>query len=308
MEGLNCLLRKAISLGMIKGSSNAMEKLQHSLFWGNGVEKRKVHSVDWASICKSKKRGGLGVGRILDKNRSLLAKWVCHFGKKASLFWKRVICAKYGSLVNDLMWDLNASNSGSFSVKAIQSLFVEGSYSARVLKHGLKVVVVVGDETRARLWTDLGGFIDQVSLMHLNNGKACIDTTEDKRPNLVVSSSLAADSLKFSVDGSVQGILDSIVAEIMAIQKACELCTLSRKVVGRKVSIMSDYKVVVSWVNNEAFDDLDHVNIIYDIRCKIRMSGNIEVVFNYKSSNTFVEMLAKKGSRKFGDFVVWGDT
>ncbi|KAK0577750.1 hypothetical protein LWI29_038034 [Acer saccharum] len=56
--------------------AKTIEKLQRSFFWGDGCEKRKVHAVDWNSICKSKRKGGLGVGRIVDKNCSLLAKWV----------------------------------------------------------------------------------------------------------------------------------------------------------------------------------------------------------------------------------------
>ncbi|KAK2662063.1 hypothetical protein Ddye_000637 [Dipteronia dyeriana] len=40
------------------GVAHAMEKLQWNFFWGDGLEKRKFHSVDWASIWKSKRGGG----------------------------------------------------------------------------------------------------------------------------------------------------------------------------------------------------------------------------------------------------------
>ena len=56
--------------------ANEVEKLQGSFFWGDGVEKRKIHAIDWSSICLSKRRGCLGVGRISVKNRGLLTKWV----------------------------------------------------------------------------------------------------------------------------------------------------------------------------------------------------------------------------------------
>lgn len=44
----------------------------------------------------SKRRGGLGVGRIGDKNKSLLAKWFWRFSRKDESLWKRVLCSKYG--------------------------------------------------------------------------------------------------------------------------------------------------------------------------------------------------------------------
>ncbi|KAK3198650.1 hypothetical protein Dsin_022065 [Dipteronia sinensis] len=49
--------------------AQAMERLQRSFFWGDGVERRKVHAVDWGTICKRKSQGGLGIGRVLDKNK-----------------------------------------------------------------------------------------------------------------------------------------------------------------------------------------------------------------------------------------------
>ncbi|KAK2639685.1 hypothetical protein Ddye_027480 [Dipteronia dyeriana] len=76
--------------------ANAIEKFQRSFFWDDGVEKRKLHAVDWVTICNSKKKGGLGVGRIVDFNRSLLAKWVWRFGRERNQLWKRILCAKYG--------------------------------------------------------------------------------------------------------------------------------------------------------------------------------------------------------------------
>ncbi|KAK3219671.1 hypothetical protein Dsin_013641 [Dipteronia sinensis] len=97
------------------GVALSIEKLQRKYFWGDGVEKRKIHLVDCVTICKNKKMGGLGVGRMLDKNLSLLAKWVWRF--------------------------------------VVHSLFAEGSRSKKILTNGLKVVV--GNGERIRLWSEL---------------------------------------------------------------------------------------------------------------------------------------------------------
>ncbi|KAK3211993.1 hypothetical protein Dsin_016699 [Dipteronia sinensis] len=130
-----------------------MEKIQHSFFWGDGVEKRKIHLVGWDSICRSKKNGGLGVARILDMNKSLLAKWVWRYGNEKNCLWRKVLNAKYGILGTNLRWNWLGGTSPSPFVKAIGSLFEVGSKTTKTLQEGLKVIVGKGD--RARFWTDI---------------------------------------------------------------------------------------------------------------------------------------------------------
>ncbi|KAK2648316.1 hypothetical protein Ddye_015805 [Dipteronia dyeriana] len=133
--------------------SKRIEGLQRSFFWGDGCEKRKIHAVKWESLCKERKRGGLGIGSILHKNKGLLAKWVWRFGKEESPLWKRVICAKYGVLMNALCWNWNGGPSSSFFMKAIGSLFSQGSKTAKILQEGLRVIVGCGN--KASLWWDI---------------------------------------------------------------------------------------------------------------------------------------------------------
>ncbi|KAK3211814.1 hypothetical protein Dsin_016520, partial [Dipteronia sinensis] len=67
----------------------AMEKLQRDFFWGVKDEKKGIHWVDWPTLCKSKRNGGLGIGRIQDKGDALLAKWVWRFGIEEGKLWRR---------------------------------------------------------------------------------------------------------------------------------------------------------------------------------------------------------------------------
>ncbi|KAK2662496.1 hypothetical protein Ddye_001070 [Dipteronia dyeriana] len=48
----------------------------------NGMEKRKMHVVDWRTVCKSKRYEGLAIERIKDNNIGLLMKWVWKFGRE----------------------------------------------------------------------------------------------------------------------------------------------------------------------------------------------------------------------------------
>ncbi|XP_075475599.1 putative mitochondrial protein AtMg00310 [Primulina tabacum] len=45
-----------------------------SFWWGVGNGKRKMHWRTWNSLCHPKKRGGLGFRKLVEFNRSLLAK------------------------------------------------------------------------------------------------------------------------------------------------------------------------------------------------------------------------------------------
>ncbi|KAK3218053.1 hypothetical protein Dsin_012023 [Dipteronia sinensis] len=117
------------------GVANTIEKLQRSFLWGDGIEKRKIHAIDWETMCKNKKFGRLGIGRMVDKNRSLLAKWVWRFGTEENALWRRILCA---------------------------SLFEVNSPAGKVLMDGLKVVI--SDGGKAKFWDTPGGDSVQIRI------------------------------------------------------------------------------------------------------------------------------------------------
>ncbi|KAK3183271.1 hypothetical protein Dsin_030557 [Dipteronia sinensis] len=99
------------------------------------------------------------------------------------------------------------------------------------------------------------------------------------------------------------GSQDSNMAEIMAIWKACDIISSDPFFLVRNIIIASDLKVAVAWVNNDDFGSINHVNWIYDIRCKLKILGNTSVVYNSRTSNSFVDMLARRGSSLKEDII-----
>ncbi|KAK3228764.1 hypothetical protein Dsin_000645 [Dipteronia sinensis] len=123
VEGLSALFKKAESLDLIKGVTfgaeavhvshlqfaddtilflqpnmnylmNAkrilriakrIEGLQRKFFWGDVCDKRKIHTVNWETMCRARNNGGLGIGLVIDKNKGLLAKWIWRFGREEDL-------------------------------------------------------------------------------------------------------------------------------------------------------------------------------------------------------------------------------
>ncbi|KAK3188114.1 hypothetical protein Dsin_027675 [Dipteronia sinensis] len=130
-----------------------IERLQWEFFWGDGIEKRKIHTADWDTVCMSKSKGGLGIGRIVDKNAGLLAKWIWLFGCEEHSLWKKILCAKYGMNCSGVRWQWINSKQDSAFVKSIHRLFEGGSSTAFCLNEGLQIVIGRGD--RANFWEDI---------------------------------------------------------------------------------------------------------------------------------------------------------
>ncbi|KAK3189923.1 hypothetical protein Dsin_029484 [Dipteronia sinensis] len=107
------------------GVVQRIEKIQRSFLWRDGVLKRKFHAEDRVEVCKSKANGGLGIRRILDKSKALLAKWIWRFGREENSLWRRVICSKYKA----------------------------GTRTENVINDGF--LIVVGREARANFWSDI---------------------------------------------------------------------------------------------------------------------------------------------------------
>ena len=87
-----------------------LDKQRRRFFWQGGGRKRKYHLVKWTTICKSKKKGGLGVKDISKMNISLLCKWWWKLEMENGL-WQDIVKAKYLSndLISSAKWRLTDS-------------------------------------------------------------------------------------------------------------------------------------------------------------------------------------------------------
>jgi hypothetical protein len=64
-------------------------------FWEGVGEKRKYHMVDWATVCKPKEYGGLGVLNTRLMNIAFLLKWIWKLYQGAEGLWVDILKAKY---------------------------------------------------------------------------------------------------------------------------------------------------------------------------------------------------------------------
>jgi hypothetical protein len=71
-----------------------MGKVRRKFFWQGEQLKKKYHLVKWDKICKSKRKGGLGMKKLRRMNISLLCKWWWMLEKEEGL-WQEIVRKKY---------------------------------------------------------------------------------------------------------------------------------------------------------------------------------------------------------------------
>jgi hypothetical protein len=100
-----------------------LDKIRRTFFWQGGGTKKKYHLVKWTKICKSKKKGGLGIKNVRKMNLSLLCKWLWKLDREAGL-WQQIVKHKY--LKNDTISAMKhkQSNSEIYTSKEEDSLLV----------------------------------------------------------------------------------------------------------------------------------------------------------------------------------------
>jgi hypothetical protein len=71
-----------------------MDKLRRRFFWHGKKLKRGYYMVKWTKVCRSKKKGGLGILDLHKQNISLLCKWWWKLDTEQGL-WQDIVKAKY---------------------------------------------------------------------------------------------------------------------------------------------------------------------------------------------------------------------
>ncbi|KAK2660330.1 hypothetical protein Ddye_006863 [Dipteronia dyeriana] len=135
------------------------------------------------------------------------------------------------------------------------------------------------------------GSNESVSYLLLNIQDSCVEKKSMVKLNLLEWIPPVGNVLKFNVDGSVRGknghvgiggllrisngkipcsfasfvgIQETNYAELMAIQKDVNIVVSNPSLKDRQVVVVSDSKMVVSWINNDGFRNVNLVNSIYD--------------------------------------------
>lgn len=86
------------------GVIHRLECFRRKFLWGEfkdaSVEKRKLHLLNWNSVCTPKTGGGLGLQRIKERNVAFLGKWWWKFQTERNKKWHRLIRENYNVRVS----------------------------------------------------------------------------------------------------------------------------------------------------------------------------------------------------------------
>lgn len=124
-----------------KTTVNHLDKIRRTFFWQGRESKRKYHLVRWEIICKSKRKGGLGI-KDLRMNISLFCKWWWKLEKEDGL-WQQIVKFKYmqNKSIHDVEHRLNDSPMWADLLK-VKHIYLQGRG------------VVTNDGSMTRFWLD----------------------------------------------------------------------------------------------------------------------------------------------------------
>ena len=123
-----------------------IEKIFRDFLWKGPDGDGRAHLVAWKWVTRAKNKGGLGIGKLKDRNKALLFKWSWRFPMEQGTLWAEVIISKFG--LHNNKWDSGLALRSSYQSpwKFISSLYTEFCH----LVH-----FKVGDGRRIRFWEDV---------------------------------------------------------------------------------------------------------------------------------------------------------
>ena len=107
--------------------------------------------MDWASICKYKEFGGLGIIDLGLRNRALLNKWLWRYGNEHNSLWRKVIDEKNGMNEGAIIPSIGNRNSSALWKVISRPLSGDDSLSL-FTRSGM--MISVGDGKRVNFWKD----------------------------------------------------------------------------------------------------------------------------------------------------------
>lgn len=78
-----------------KGVCEKLDQFQRNFVWGTENGSKKIHQVNWETICRPKPQGGLGFRCTSDFNQALIMKLGWGLIYQPSSLWVRVLRGKY---------------------------------------------------------------------------------------------------------------------------------------------------------------------------------------------------------------------
>ncbi|KAE8704873.1 hypothetical protein F3Y22_tig00110435pilonHSYRG00103 [Hibiscus syriacus] len=130
-----------------------LNSIMASFLWGDSIDKKKIHWVNWKSVSKPRNLGGLGVPNLALLNRALLGKWVWKFSSEKKSWWKKVICAAYNLDPKSIILENSVPARASWIWKGVVKNFFNSDDFGECLKRNMRLKAGKGEDVQ--FWNDV---------------------------------------------------------------------------------------------------------------------------------------------------------
>jgi len=120
-----------------------IDRLNRDFLWGSDRDCKKMHHVNWATVCLSKERGGLGIRTAKETNVAMVSKLGWRILNNDSAQWCQAMRHNY--LKSNTLWECPRPQRSSAAWKAILE-------SRDLLRAGAIWRIDNGNDVR--FWTD----------------------------------------------------------------------------------------------------------------------------------------------------------
>lgn len=110
--------------------------------------------ISWELVCKSKAKGGLGLGHLEWKNKALLLKCECRYGTEKDSLWRKTIAGKYQWESIKLFLPSVLEEGGTLTSILKDIAMVLKEDSMLTLGYKGQLICGIGDGGNTRFWID----------------------------------------------------------------------------------------------------------------------------------------------------------
>ena len=112
---------------------------------------RKIYEVQWSVVVRDKDRGGLGIGSLIAKNKTMFFKWIWRLSLPSNELWKKMMFNKFKPVFENGFPIFSRRLSCIW--RDITSLMTSTDSVSSALANNCRFIV--GNGSLTRLWSDV---------------------------------------------------------------------------------------------------------------------------------------------------------